>query len=104
MRQDRALECVEPPQRECRAVLLRHAVDELQGIRRNRDVHRRPDGNQERARTALRRTLTALSQAVGKEWLEADRTTISLRDTAGFAVDSFGDLWQNDKAAWAVWR
>lgn len=42
-----------------------------------------PESDQEHGRTALRRTLTALSQAIGKEWLEADRTTIALREEAG---------------------
>lgn len=37
-----------------------------------------PDSNQERSRSALRRTLAALKKAIGKVWVSADRTTIGL--------------------------
>src|SRR5688500_6427275 len=39
-----------------------------------------PDSDGQRALTALRRTLTALGQAIGKEWLDADRATIGLNE------------------------
>jgi predicted ATPase/DNA-binding SARP family transcriptional activator/uncharacterized protein HemY len=39
-----------------------------------------PDSDSTRALTALRRTLTALGQAIGKEWLDADRATIGLNE------------------------
>ncbi len=37
-----------------------------------------PDSDQERARSALRRTLATLTKAVGKEWFESDRKVIGL--------------------------
>jgi hypothetical protein len=36
-----------------------------------------PDSDQAHARTALRRTLAALNKAIGREWLEVDRSASS---------------------------
>lgn len=61
-----------------------------------RQTHRRsalavlfwPDSDQQRGRTALRRTLAALNKAIGKEWIEADRVTICLNtERKGLWVD-----------------
>jgi predicted ATPase/DNA-binding SARP family transcriptional activator len=70
----------------------RKAIALLAYLVSTRQVHQRsrlallfwPDSDQTRARTALRRTLSALTQAIGKEWLMADRESIGLDwDTAG---------------------
>jgi predicted ATPase/DNA-binding SARP family transcriptional activator/Tfp pilus assembly protein PilF len=70
----------------------RKAIALLAYLVTTRQVHQRsrlallfwPDSDQTRARTALRRTLSALTQAIGKEWLMADRDSIGLDwDVAG---------------------
>jgi predicted ATPase/DNA-binding SARP family transcriptional activator len=75
----------------------RKAIALLAYLVTTRQVHQRsrlallfwPDSDQTRARTALRRTLSALTQAIGKEWLVADRDSIGL--DWEFATDS--SLW-----------
>ncbi len=37
-----------------------------------------PDSDEQRARTALRRTLAALNKGIGKDWIEANRATLAL--------------------------
>lgn len=37
-----------------------------------------PESDKKRGRAALRRTLATLNKALGKEWLDADRTTVAL--------------------------
>lgn len=46
-----------------------------------------PESDSKRSRSALRRTLSALNKAIGKEWIEADRSTISLVEQPGFFLD-----------------
>lgn len=46
-----------------------------------------PDSDQGRARTALRRTLTTLRKAIGEEWLDADRHTLTLQRRPELSVD-----------------
>ena len=46
-----------------------------------------PDSDQKRGRSALRRTLTALNQAIGKEWLAADRSIIALPEHSDLWLD-----------------
>ena len=52
-----------------------------------------PDYDQDHARAALRRTLSALGKALGGGWLAADRTSLGL-DTGGLWLDvgRFADL------------
>jgi DNA-binding SARP family transcriptional activator len=57
----------------------RHARDALAGLLW-------PEYNQKRARAALRRTLSSLSQARSEGWLEADRESVGL-DRSGIWVD-----------------
>ncbi|MGH2806731.1 MAG: ATP-binding protein [Actinomycetota bacterium] len=45
-----------------------------------------PDADQERARAALRRTLSTLKAALGDRWIAADRNHVSL-DTSGVDLD-----------------
>lgn len=53
-----------------------------------------PELDQQRARTALRHTLVALNQAIGKGWLAADRDHLALRRDPELYVDieRFQDL------------
>lgn len=68
------------------SVDTRKAVALLAYLAMTQQAHRRssltvllwPESDQQRGRTALRRTLAALNKAIGKEWLEADRTSIAL--------------------------
>lgn len=46
-----------------------------------------PEYDAERAYANLRRTLWSLNQAVGEEWIDADRETIGLRRQQGLQVD-----------------
>jgi predicted ATPase/DNA-binding SARP family transcriptional activator len=46
-----------------------------------------PDSDQAHARTALRRTLAALNKAIGREWLEVDRSAICLPAQPRLFVD-----------------
>jgi DNA-binding SARP family transcriptional activator len=46
-----------------------------------------PEYDQGQARANLRRTLSALTKAIGKAWLEVDRETLSLAQSGNFWLD-----------------
>jgi DNA-binding SARP family transcriptional activator/Tfp pilus assembly protein PilF len=46
-----------------------------------------PESNQERARAALRRTLSTLKNAIGERWLEVNREILGVPDISGLWVD-----------------
>lgn len=68
------------------SVDTRKAIALLAYLAVSKQAHRRssltvllwPESDQQRGRTALRRTLASLNKAIGKRWIEADRTSIGL--------------------------
>lgn len=46
-----------------------------------------PDSDETRAKATLRRTLTALNNAIGKQWLIADRNTLTLPPQPDLTID-----------------
>ena len=65
--------------RKAIALLAYLAITQKEHRRSTLTVLLWPESDQKRGRTALRRTLAALNKAIGKEWIEADRSTIGLR-------------------------